>query len=162
MAGVEDQFFVWLANTLSIFVVAYAAVPFMVCIAIPNRRHFVWGITVLVAPVAAEVLKRLTTVLGMEEWCRRPQDARDCDTWNRGGPQRGAGFPSGHTATAAAFWMGVVLLVPSWSMAVLSIVAVGIMAWARMQKGCHTLLQTIGGAVLGGGLALGIVGIPAI
>jgi len=152
---VEHQLF--LANSISILVVAYAAIPFLVCIIVPTKEHFVWGIAVLVAPVAAEVLKRLTTVLGMG--CRRPIGARDCDTWNRGGSQGGAGFPSGHTATAAAFWMGAALLVP-WPMGALALGAVVAMAWARLQKECHTLLQTVGGAVLGAGITVGILGVP--
>lgn len=147
-----------LANTISLLGMAYMAIPFLVFIVVPTKHHFVWGVAVLVAPVAADILKRLTIVLEMGEWCKRPQGARDCNAWNRGGPQRGAGFPSGHTATAAAFWVGAVLLAPSWPMRVTAALAIVAMAWSRLQKGCHTLLQTVGGGVLGAGLAVGFLG----
>ncbi len=142
--------------------VVYSLLPIGTFVVSRDFQHLAWAAAVLLAAVVAEITKQLTKCVGLwpaMTWCRRPAEARDCDTWNRNGPQGGApGFPSGHVATATAFWVGAVLLTPApyraWSIvgATVGIVA---MAVARMKKRCHTGLQTLGGGVLGALLTWG-------
>ncbi len=149
--GAIDQF-LW-ADWISVGVVVYMCTPLVFFFVTHNFQHIVWMTAVLAAPAAAEGMKRLSRFAGCT-WCARPAGARDCDTWNRNGPQGGApGFPSGHCATAAAFWSAAVLLTGDWRVGVAGCVAVVAMIWARLNKRCHTLLQTIGGTVLGAGVA---------
>ena len=138
------------ADCLSIFAVVYSVAPVLVFLVSRNLQHIRWAIAVLAAPLVAEAIKRGTKLLGLEQWAKRPAGARDCDTWNRNGAQGGApGFPSGHTATTAAFWVGAWILTDSPLVLFVGLIATVVMGFARLQKRCHTLLQVVGGAVLG-------------
>jgi membrane-associated phospholipid phosphatase len=145
--------FLLMANELSLLVFLYTAVPFIVLLVRPSSQHILWFTAVLSAPFTAELIKRGSHMLGLPEWCRRPSGASNCDSWNRNGPQAGApGFPSGHTATTTAFWVGAVLLTPRPLQPLFffaCLIATGTMIWARMYKRCHTFVQTIGGGLLG-------------
>ena len=88
---------------------------------------------------------------------KRPAGAKNCDALGRDGDQGGQpGFPSGHVATASAFWTGAWILTPTpykiW-VALVGVGSVGTMAWARIQKHCHTGVQVTAGGVLGSLLA---------
>ena len=149
------------ADCLSMLATVYSVTPVLVYLVYPNSQHIRWILATLAAPLAAEVIKRGMNVLGMLNytWVQRPLAARDCDTWNRNGPQGGApGFPSGHTATAAAFWVGAGILTNSSLVFFMGLVATAVMAAARLQKRCHTVLQVIGGGVLGAGISYGLLG----
>ncbi len=153
-----NQFlFLSVANALSMIVVAYSIVPVVAFFISPTKETATWIAAVLVTPMTAELLKRTTVALGMLDWCARPAGARDCDTWNRNGPQEGTpGFPSGHTATTVAFWMGAYILWPHPLTAIMGGIATAAMIWARMHKRCHTLAQTLGGGMLGAGISYGM------
>ncbi len=150
------------ADCLSMMAAVYSVVPVLVFLVYRDFQHIRWILAVVAAPLAAEAIKRGTKLLGLletEEWTRRPITASNCDTWNRNGPQGGApGFPSGHTATAAAFWVGAWILTDSPLVFFVGIVATMVMAAARLQKHCHTLLQVIGGGVLGALVSYGLLG----
>ncbi len=154
----KSHLFPGAADVLSTMAVAYSIVPFFVFVVCHNFQHACWGFAVLAAPFVAELLKRGTQLAGMldtQDWPRRPRAASNCDIWNTNGPQGGApGFPSGHTATAAAFWMGAWLLTRSQAVAVVGGAAVVAMAWARLQKQCHTMLQVVGGGMLGASVSV--------
>ncbi len=145
------------ANAMSQVVIAYNVMPALVFVGTLNFQHLAWILSVLLASLVAEGLKRLTVWGGCVNWCRRPAGATHCDLRNRGGSAAGEpGWPSGHCATAAAFWMGAWLLAHGvWRPWVAAAGAVGVagMAAARMKKRCHTLFQTISGSLLGAGLA---------
>jgi len=127
-----------------------------------NSQHLLWGTSVVVAPMVAEGIKRISCVVGITKyykWANRPVGACDCDTWNRNGPRGGTpGFPSGHSAVAAAFWVGAVLLYKDWRTMLMGYAGILVMVWARLNKRCHTLFQTMGGTVLGAGVATGVLG----
>lgn len=163
--GDKHQFFGkgQLENGISLLAILYSAIPLGIFLFHPshNFQHTLWFLAVLSASSVASLIKLATQWLGLPYWCERPRGARDCDMWNSNGPQTGApGFPSGHVATAAAFWTGAILLTPTryatlvWIGATVGIVA---MAWARMEKRCHTLLQTIGGSLLGAVLSYSVL-----
>lgn len=145
-----------LADWLSLLVVLYATTPFAFYILTEDTRHLMWGIAVFIAPILAEMIKKGTVALGLQThtWCRRPTGAFNCNTWNSNGPQGGApGFPSGHTATTAAFWIGAWILFNANEtlVGIVGIVGIIAMGFARLNKRCHTFLQILGGAILGAG-----------
>lgn len=137
-------------------VVFYNIVPWCVVFWTWNIRFIPWALSVVLAPLVAEALKQVCEKTGfLPEWCRRPRNAKNCDVWNANGSQGDApGFPSGHMATTAAFWMGATSLHPV--LGAVGILATGGMAWARMKKDCHTFVQTFGGTVLGIGVSLSL------
>ena len=138
-------------------VIVYSIVPVVAFFISPAKETAAWIAAVLIAPMTAELLKRATVGLGILDWCARPVGARDCDTWNRNGPQEGApGFPSGHTATTVAFWVGAYIVWPHPFTAIMGGIATAAMIWARMHKRCHTLAQTMGGGMLGAGISYGM------
>lgn len=154
-----SHFFV--ANTISLLFVLYTGIPLLIASTWPGQSNFLWVASVLVAPFSAEAIKKFTRWMGWIDCCTRPTGAKDCDIWNRNGDQSGnPGFPSGHLATTAAFWTGAYLVSEEkykpWVL-IVGIVGIMGMIWARMQKRCHTFVQTIAGTLLGAGIAYGFL-----
>jgi len=90
---------------------------------------------------------------------KRPQGANNCDLCSKNGDQSGKpGFPSGHVTTAVSFFTSIYLLFPEYRMGslIVGIIYTLLMAWSRISKKCHTLLQTIAGTVLGFGVSVGL------
>lgn len=144
------------ADIVSIAVVPYTVVPFLLFLLMGSRAYLWWGVAVVLASwltfVAKEGGKRMLRIVGWPcEWCRRPRGASNCNTWMNDGDQTGApGFPSGHMAVTAAFWMGAWLLSGRRvDVGILGVLATVAMAWARIHKRCHSWIQVSGGAVLG-------------
>lgn len=74
-----------------------------------------------------------------------------CDALGIGGVSRSFGMPSGHVATAVAGW---VMVAQNFQASLNTQVLVGVLAallmsWARVTVGCHTLSQSIMGALVG-------------
>jgi membrane-associated phospholipid phosphatase len=63
---------------------------------------------------------------------------------------RSAAFPSGHSAAAAAFAVGVALERPRAGLPVLPLAA--LVAYSRLHVGAHWLSDVVGGAALGAGV----------
>ncbi len=139
-------------DAVSFLAVLYGIVPFVYALTSNMRVGVVWGACVIGSSMLAEGIKRISREWDCE-WCRRPAGATDCNTRMNNGAQGGApGFPSGHTATAAAFWSGAwVVAAEAYRPAILVVGAVAVlgMAAARLKKRCHTVLQTVGGGLLG-------------
>lgn len=69
-------------------------------------------------------------------------------------------FPSGHSASAAAFATGVALESPRIGAAVAPVA--GAVAWSRLHTGAHWLSDVLGGVAIGAGVALlGTVLVPS-
>ena len=90
---------------------------------------------------------------------KRPADARDCDFFCRNGECGGLpGFPSGHMAITAFFFTYLYLATQlgafSWTYAIVAGACVLLVAAARCQKDCHTLLQVVVGSAWGAGAAV--------
>ncbi len=141
------------ADVVSISVVPYTVLPFLLFLVWGSRPYLWWGAAVVISSwltfVAKEGGKRM---FGSCEWCRRPRGASNCNTWMNDGNQGGApGFPSGHMAVTAAFWMGAWLLAGKSERLILGagLIATAAMAWARIHKRCHSWIQVSGGGMLG-------------
>jgi undecaprenyl-diphosphatase len=63
-------------------------------------------------------------------------------------------FPSGHVANAATFAIAMWILFPRRWVAVLAACWIALMAFARTYVSAHWLTDTIGGALIGSGVAL--------
>ena len=89
-------------------------------------------------------------------WCppifKRPNGATDCNLFNTGGlVDHKSGFPSGHV-TAISFLM-YSLLLKIGDIDFINIIQYNIpivlVAYARIMKGCHNLIQVVAGYLLG-------------
>ena len=153
-----------LADVVSISVIPYTILPFLLFLWSKDMKYRGWGVGSVVSSWLTFAIKEGGRRLGCLDhvWCRRPSGAMNCNTWMNDGNQGGApGFPSGHMATTAAFWMGLWLLMSPGStrmvVGILGIVAVITMAWARIQKRCHSWIQVSGGGMLGVLVSVGIL-----
>jgi hypothetical protein len=85
------------------------------------------------------------------EFTKRPIGACNCNLWSNNGNVEGRpGFPSGHVTSLTTFFTSVYLLFPEYqglSLAVGSVYTI-FMAYSRIYKKCHTVLQTICGGLL--------------
>ena len=98
-----------------------------------------------------DIIKKLS--IGSKlEFLKRPLGANNCDICSKNGDQSGKpGFPSGHLTSTVSFFTSVYLLFPEFQKGSLlvGIIYTLLMAWSRINKKCHTLLQTVAGTVLG-------------
>lgn len=76
-------------------------------------------------------------------------------------PVGGTAYPSGHTAIAASVCVALILLVGRWQAVVIGVLYVLLMALSRTYLGAHWVSDTIGGALLGASVALGVWAILA-
>jgi hypothetical protein len=86
------------------------------------------------------------------EFTKRPKGAYNCNLWaNNGNVEGKPGFPSGHVTSITTFFTTFYLLFPEYQGITLPVGAVYtvFMAYSRIYKRCHTLLQTVTGALLG-------------
>jgi membrane-associated phospholipid phosphatase len=87
---------------------------------------------------------------------KRPNGATDCSLFNTGGlVDHKSGFPSGHV-TAISFLMYSLLLKHShigFKNMIQYNIPIVLVAYARIMKGCHNLIQVIAGYLLGYGVA---------
>jgi membrane-associated phospholipid phosphatase len=94
------------------------------------------------------------------EFTKRPIGANNCNLWATNGNVEGRpGFPSGHVTSITTFFTSVYLLFPEYqglSLAVGSVYTI-FMAYSRIYKKCHTVLQTICGGLLGMGFPTFII-----
>jgi len=98
-----------------------------------------------------DIIKKLS--IGSKlEFLKRPQGANNCDICSKNGDQSGKpGFPSGHVTSVVSFFTSIYLLFPEYRTGSLwvGIIYTLLMAWSRINKKCHTLLQTVAGTILG-------------
>ncbi len=82
---------------------------------------------------------------------KRPDGATDCNLFNSGGlVDEKSGFPSGHV-TAISFLMNSLLFNTdlSYQNIILYNIPILLVAYARVMKGCHNIIQVIAGYILG-------------
>lgn len=145
------------ANAVSVSASAGVILPLMLWGWTTDIRYVVLAIAVCVSAVGVEWLKHVIVAAGAGSWSRRPVGARDCDMWCGGGPVGGApGFPSGHMTTATLLVTGLWLITRSPVVVWIGVPWIGAMAWARWVKRCHSVVQIVGGALVGFGAAIGL------
>ncbi len=143
-------------NWISLLVVPYTIAPFGMAILTKQSEWIVLGVLVFMSIFSTTCIKRLTEDLPYS-WLKRPNGASNCNTSLTDGDQSGApGFPSGHCACTATFWVGVWFLTSNpyrFYVGIIGSICIMSMIWARHKKRCHSLVQTIAGTVLGTGFA---------
>jgi membrane-associated phospholipid phosphatase len=147
----------WMANAISMSSVAGVLVPFGVWTWTADLRYAGLAVAVILASATVEWIKRVVVAAGAGPWSRRPAGARDCDMWCAGGPVGGApGFPSGHMSTTTLLVTGMWFLTKAPAVLWIGVPWIGAMAWARWVKRCHSVVQIVGGALVGVGAAIGL------
>ena len=139
------------SNIISICIIVFFIYPFLRYLE-DRQTIYLWlGIGAFLADGSTFFIKLITANMGSH--MERPKGAKDCNIFCNNGHVSGrAGFPSGHMTTIAFFFTFLYLITPTEkqsSVAVTGIIATALMAYARMQKRCHNLLQTAGGVVYG-------------
>jgi len=94
------------------------------------------------------------------KFTKRPQGATNCNLWaNNGNVEGRPGFPSGHVTSITSFFTSIYLLFPEYQSIVVTVgpIYTLLMAYSRIYKKCHTLLQTVTGGLLGIGFPTFII-----
>lgn len=137
---------------ISLLVIPYTILPYCIAIYTNTVAWMYLGCLVVLSIATTEAIKGITKDLPYP-CLKRPIGARNCNSTVSDGNQSGRpGFPSGHCAGTATFWVGVWLLFPSsykLPMGILAGINILSMMWARQKKRCHTLIQTIAGIIVG-------------
>lgn len=105
-------------------------------------KNFIVLLGVFVLMLLNDVIKKI-----IQE--SRPDSAQNCDILNTGGEAKTYGMPSGHVAIIAA----TLVLLNIHPIAIVP--AIGLMIWSRVHRGCHTVAQSVVGALIG--IVFGIV-----
>jgi hypothetical protein len=136
-----------ISQSLSIVV----TLPFIMWITTKDIKWF-YVILLSYIPLQIHSITKLYSRNLSYEFLKRPPGAANCDMFSRNGNQEGKpGFPSGHMTSTVAFITSVYLLFPEYRYLCINfgIIFSGLMALSRVNKKCHTPLQTYAGTVLG-------------
>lgn len=150
--------FVW--DGISTGAIGLAGYPF-VALCLQGDPRFAWfaGGVVAIQAICAGLKGITKEHFPNIEMFKRPMDALNCSAVNAGGFVGGnPGMPSGHVAATAfvlaySWWALLSKSVPPMLYLIMSALAVALVAASRVAKKCHTVTQTIAGAVLGIALA---------
>lgn len=130
--------------------IAVYVLPLILAIIAGLLRGWRVGIVVIVALAAsAGVVQLIKHLIGRA----RPLDLLV--------PSDFGSFPSGHTANAATVAVVLLLILPRVAALIVGIAWTVLMALSRTVLSVHWLTDTVGGALLGAGIALLVVGIFA-
>ena len=127
------------------------------------KQLFLYTIGIIFATLFSETIKKIKPPNNIFKniWYR-PYGAKGCDYLSIKGiaPDFTPGFPSGHMSTTSYFVIYNILAykdskpsVKRNTIIVLNLILLTLMGWARIYKKCHTIIQVIGGTILGGGIA---------
>ena len=139
-----------IANGISLTVLLAYIVPLAFYMYTQDATYLCILIAVILIGILVEQIKPLFD-------SPRPEGAHACGLFCDGGDVTGRpGFPSGHVAITTLF---VLLMAayqsPFW---LLGLVWIGLMAWSRYEKHCHSVNQVLAGFVTGSiGAGLSIV-----
>ncbi len=142
-------------NWISSMAVFYVALPIFMFVTFQNKVGLQVAGIILVADGITALIKFLTQG-STAAFLKRPKGAEGCNLQMTGYQAGAPGFPSGHMATATAFWSSAYFLVPSTyrlSVGITGTIFSLLMMWARMKKSCHTFLQCVAGAFVGFSIA---------
>ena len=135
---------------ISLSLIILIVIPYIMLIKDMNIKWLYVILSVLIVERLHSIIKEHSKAYDYE-FLKRPIGAANCDLFSRNGLVEGQpGFPSGHVGGTVAFFMTVYLLFPEYrKYSHLGIAWTLLMMWSRINKKCHTLLQTIAGFGLG-------------
>jgi membrane-associated phospholipid phosphatase len=136
------------ASVTSLSVIFTTIIPIVIYLYNQSRVYLYFGIATLGSNVLNGLLKLLfSTRLSA---FKRPAEAMNCNSWNSGGKCGGkAGFPSGHTQSTMFFAIFLYLITQNKWLLFAGLLWTFAVAFSRMRRRCHTLLQVIFGALFG-------------
>lgn len=125
--------------------------PYVLFLATYDYRWLYVGLYGIIPLQIHSIIKEISKNYNYE-FLKRPKGAKNCDMFSRNGNQEGKpGFPSGHVTTSVTFFTAIAILFPEYKdiSIIIGIIYSLLMARSRINKKCHTVLQTIAGGVLG-------------
>jgi membrane-associated phospholipid phosphatase len=137
-----------IADMVSLSLVIMVCFPFVMYGVTKDVKYLLWGIGMVISEVINASFKMIvgTKIPAFE----RPPCAENCSLFNNGGPCGGKpGFPSGHVSMTTCFFFFGYLLTRNVFYLYFGIVWIIAMAWSRIERCCHTPLQTIAGFISG-------------
>lgn len=136
------------ADIVSLSLILLLAYPWVMYGTTFEDLYGLWGAGMLFTALMNHVVKLL---LGTRHpMFMRPKGAHDCYLFNNGGDcGNEPGFPSGHVATSVSFFALGWLFTQHIEYVVFGVVYTYAMCWSRVERECHTVLQTIFGVISG-------------
>lgn len=142
-------------DAISVSVLGFACFP-LIMFLLTHRISFIWfALGILYTDIIATALRHFLhwTYKDVLEF-KRPLHATNCNIFNNSGDNSGqAGFPSGHVTVTTFFltfcWLESLVGTSNLSFVVTSACITFLVAQSRVQKKCHTYIQTIAGVVFG-------------
>lgn len=137
-----------LADIISLTFMALLVIPWILYIFENDRKYIIWGFGLLFSQAVVKIIKHLTGT--SNALYKRPDGAMNCSALNQGGPcGHCPGFPSGHVALVTAFFWLAYLFTGQVYYIILGAIISLVVAWSRIEKQCHNVVQTGAGAVAG-------------
>jgi membrane-associated phospholipid phosphatase len=141
---------VW--DYVSMATVAAFVYPVIRAVETCDTRYIWMCVGVVIADYTTKLIKYITRDSNIAE-LKRPADASNCDFFCRNGGCGGnPGFPSGHMTIVSFFFAFLFLLGTFHNKALfvsLAIICILMVALARYNKRCHTILQILTGTAWG-------------
>ena len=154
------------SNLISISILLLISIPLLVYFYTSNLFYLVLFYLTIVISYCNENFKKLVSyIFENSEWTLRPSGAKECSLLNNEDNSLN-GFPSGHLVTTSFILTAIFMYSFYYTnttkgtkskllFVILSSIYIMLMMYSRVEKRCHTLLQTIAGLVVG--FVLGVV-----
>jgi len=136
---------------ISLSLVPIIGIPYIFFIVNQDKKWLFVALYSFIAISIHNLIKKVTPTKKFK-FLQRPFGAYNCDLFSKDGNQTGKpGFPSGHVTSIVSFFVSIQILFPQYKnfTVPIGIIYTILMTVSRINKKCHTLLQTITGGVLG-------------
>ncbi len=136
---------------VSLSLIPIIGIPYLSFIISHDKKWLLVALNSFISVSIHDLIKKLAP-FKKYKFLQRPFGAKNCDLLSRNGDQSGKpGFPSGHVTSIVSFFVSIYLLFPEYRFYIIpfGIVYTILMAISRINKKCHTVLQTIAGGTLG-------------
>lgn len=143
-----------LANYVSMSLAVVVVLPWILFVATLDPWFVYLGLSIIAVELSTKIIK---IIVGTSSIYGRPAEARDCDITCSNGYQGGMyGFPSGHVAVASCVSVALMMKYPSLGSIFVATFFVIVMAWSRLHKRCHNMIQVITGCLYGSLCGVGV------